>query len=147
MQNQSYENHKKFTPLHHFVQLPLNIFLTVWFTYEAISNADKSLQKIWIALALIGFATLIMSILMRMQYGLLLQNRIIKTEMRYRYYRLTQKYFEEFEKQLRFGQIAALRFASDEELEALVEKTIAENLSPDAIKRQIKNWHGDYMRI
>lgn len=147
MQNQNYENHKKFTPLHHFVQLPLNIFLTVWFTYEAISNVDKSMQKIWVALALIGFTTLIISILMRMHYGFLLQNRIIKTEMRYRYYRLTQKYFEDFEKQLKFGQIAALRFAADEELEALVEKAIAENLSPDAIKRQIKNWNGDYIRV
>ncbi len=147
MQNQSYENYKKFTPLHHFVQLPLNIFLTVWFTYEAISNVDKSVQKIWIGLALIGFATLIMSILMRMHYGLVLQNRIIKTEMRYRYYRLTQKYFEEFEKQFTFGQISALRFACDEELIALVEKTLAEKLSPDAIKRQIKNWHGDYARV
>jgi hypothetical protein len=147
MQTQNYEHHKKYTPLHHFVQLPLSVFLTVWFTYEAISNSDKSLQKIWIALTLIGFATLLISLLMRMHYGLLLQNRIIKTEMRYRYYRLTQKYFEELEKNLTFGQVAALRFASDDELPALVDKAISEKLSPDAIKRQIQNWNGDYMRV
>ena len=147
MQIQSYENHKKFTPLHHFVLMPLGVLLTVWFCYEAISTTDKSLQKIWIALTLIGFATLMASILMRMQYGLLLQNRLIRIEMRYRYYRVTQQYFEEIEKKLLFGQIAALRFASDEELQALTDKAVAEKLSPDAIKRQIQNWQGDYMRV
>ncbi len=147
MQLQNYEHHKKFTPLHHFVQLPLSVLLTVWFSYEGISTADRALQKIWIALTLIGFSVLLISLLLRMQYGLLLQNRIIKTEMRYRYYRLTQKYFEEFEKNLTLGQIVALRFASDEELPALVEKAISEKLSPDAIKRQIQNWNGDYMRV
>jgi hypothetical protein len=147
MQVQSYEHHKKFAPLHHFVQMPLAILITVWFSYEAISTKDVSLQKIWIGLTLIGFSTLILSLLMRMQYGLLLQNRIIRLEMRYRYYRLSQQYFEEIEKKFTFGQIAALRFASDEELVALAEKAIAEKLSPDAIKRQIQNWNGDYMRV
>jgi hypothetical protein len=40
-----------------------------------------------------------------------------------------------------------LRFASDDELPALVDKAISEKLSPDAIKRQIQNWNGDYMRV
>jgi hypothetical protein len=146
-ETQNYENHKKWSPLHHFVQMPLAFLLTVWTSYEVISTTDKSLQKIWIALTLVCFSALMMSLLTRMQYGLVLQSRIIRVEMRYRYYRLTQKFFEEVEKDLKLSQIAALRFASDEELPNLVQKAIDEKLSPDAIKRQIKNWAGDYHRV
>ncbi len=147
MQVQNYENHKKWTPLHHFVQLPLSILLTVWFAFEAVTNKNGDIQKIWVALTLIGFSAILASLLQRIQYGLLLQNRIIRLEMRYRYYQLTQQPFEELEKKLRMRQIAALRFASDKELPALVIKTISDNLTSDAIKRQIQQWQGDYHRV
>jgi hypothetical protein len=45
------------------------------------------------------------------------------------------------------GQVIALRFAPDEELEALVNRAVNENLSPTDIKKAIKNWKGDYHRI
>ena len=64
-----------------------------------------------------------------------------------RYYTVTHKRFEEIEQQLSLSQILALRFAPDEELEALIQKTIAEKLSPDTIKRSVKNWLPDYMRL
>jgi Family of unknown function (DUF6526) len=147
MQAQNYENHKKFTPLHHFVQLPLTLLLTIWFAFEAVSNKEVAIQKIWFALTLIGFSVILLSILTRMHYGFMMQNRIIRLEMRYRYYRLTQQPFEELEKKLTNGQIMALRFAPDEELIALIEKAIAEKLTPDSIKRQVQQWQGDYMRV
>jgi hypothetical protein len=40
-------------------------------------------------------------------------------------------------------QLVALRFASDQELPALVERADREHLSPDQIKRDIKNWVPD----
>ncbi|PYR82102.1 MAG: hypothetical protein DMF87_03055 [Acidobacteria bacterium] len=43
-------------------------------------------------------------------------------------------------------QITALRFASDAELPALLDKTLAENLQPDQIKRAITNWQPDLHR-
>jgi hypothetical protein len=147
MQAQNYENHKKVTPLHHFVQLPLSVLLTIWFAFEAVSNKEVAIQKIWFALTLISFSVILLSLLARLQYGVLLQNRIIRLEMRYRYYRLTQQPFEELEKKLTNGQIMALRFAPDEELIALIEKAIAEKLTPDSIKRQVQQWQGDYMRV
>jgi hypothetical protein len=43
-------------------------------------------------------------------------------------------------------QIVALRFASDEELGALLERAARENLSPKDIKASIKTWRADWHR-
>ena len=40
-------------------------------------------------------------------------------------------------------QIAALRFASDEELGALLERAARENLAPKDIKASIRTWRPD----
>ena len=42
--------------------------------------------------------------------------------------------------------IAALRFASDAELPALIDRAIAEQLTPDQIKRAVKDWQPDLLR-
>ncbi len=67
--------------------------------------------------------------------------------MRLRYYQLTGNRFEPFEKRLTFNQIAALRFASDDELVPLLERAVQEKLSPKDIKKSIVHWQGDYMRV
>jgi hypothetical protein len=84
--------------------------------------------------------------MLRQHYALGNQNRIIRLEMRLRFYQLTNKRFDPLEQNLSFGQIASLRFASDEELPELIEKAINQNLSPKEIKKSIKNWQADYMR-
>ena len=67
--------------------------------------------------------------------------------MRLRYFQLYGKKFEPVEAKLSFRQIAALRFSSDEELPALLERTIEENLSPRSIKKLITEWRPDHMRV
>ena len=74
--------------------------------------------------------------MLRQHYALLLQNRIVRLEMRVRYFQMSGKRFEPVEQKLNFNQIAALRFASDSELPALVDRALKENLSPDAIKKK-----------
>jgi len=45
------------------------------------------------------------------------------------------------------SQIIALRFASDEEFPALLDRAVKEELSSNDIKTAITNWKGDYYRV
>lgn len=83
----------------------------------------------------------------RQHYALGLQDRLVRQELRLRYYILTGRRLEDIEKQLPFKVIAALRFASDEELEALVARALSERLTPDQVKRSIRSWLPDTMRV
>jgi hypothetical protein len=53
----------------------------------------------------------------------------------------------EAEQQLSFDQIAALRFSSDGEFADLLNRAVSEKLSGNAIKKAIKNWQADDMRV
>ncbi len=85
--------------------------------------------------------------MVRQHYALGLQNRIVRLEFKQRYFEIYGERSDETEEKLKFSQIAALRFAYDDEFKILLEKTLKENLSSDEIKKSIKNWRGDYHRI
>ena len=76
-------------------------------------------------------------------FALKAQDRAIRAEENFRYHLATGKVFP---KELRMGQIIALRFASDDEFVALTAKAIADNLSNKQIKELIKNWKADHNR-
>ena len=108
---------------------------------------DESNTCLWVAIGALGLLLGWLSFMMRQHYSLTGQNRMVRMEMRFRYYVLTGQRFEPLEQQLSFRQVAALRFASDEELPALVKRALAERLSPNDIKKSIKNWLVDDMRV
>ena len=85
--------------------------------------------------------------MLRQHYALTLQNRIVRLELRYRYFTLTGKRLEEFEYKLTDDQIFALRFAPDNELLPLLEDALKNSLTGDAIKKAIVHWKGDYNRV
>ncbi|HEY3161746.1 MAG TPA: DUF6526 family protein [Vicinamibacterales bacterium] len=76
-------------------------------------------------------------------YTVRLQDRIIRLEMHGRLLRLGRD--RDFGR-LSTAQIVALRFASDPELPALLDRTLAEHLTSDQIKRAIVNWQPDLHR-
>lgn len=145
MKNQNFENHRKFTPLHHFIFSPLALCAIIYSCVQYVKSDTN--QEIWIFLTLISILLTILGIMVRAQYGLKNQNRIIRLEMRLKYYQLTNQSFDALEKKLELDQIFALRFASDDELVDLINKAIAEKLSPTEIKKSIKNWNPDFMRV
>jgi hypothetical protein len=132
-------------PPHHFVFYPVLLILLAFCMKKYFSHQGNDTE--WLMLAALTFMLGWCSFMMRQHYGLINQNRVVRLEMRVRYYELTQKRFGAIEQQLSFGQLAALRFAGDDELLALVDKTLAENLSPAAIKKLIIHWQPDLMRV
>lgn len=142
---QNFKNHRKYYPFHHFFILPVLLIITVVATIGIFKYPEQ--QNIYTLIAALSFLSLLVAIMLRQHYALGNQNRIVRLEMRLRYFEITGKRFYEIEKKLRFGQIAALRFASDAELLPLIEKAITENLSSTAIKKSIQNWEADDMRV
>lgn len=145
MEAQNYKNHIRYYTAHHFVFYPVVILLFIACIIGLCCTTEQHL--LWIVLAALTAALGWFSFMTRQHYSLGNQNRIARLELRFRYYVITHKRFEEIEKQLSLSQILALRFASDEELELLIKRAITEKLSPDVIKQSVKNWTPDYMRL
>ena len=141
---QNFKNHSRYNPLHHFVLTPISLTIFVWTIINFFQDKNTISQKVYFLL--ISIAILLVSMIGRM-YATKNQDRIIRLEMRQRYFEMTGKSFAEKESQLRLGQIIALRFASDEELLNLMEKAIVEKLKSKEIKQAIRNWQADTNRV
>src|SRR5215211_8919491 len=89
-----------------------------------------------VGVVLLGGGALLGVALMR-RFALRLQDRIIRAEMDARLTRLGRR--DAFT-QLSLGQLVALRFASDVELPALIDRAVSERLTPDQIKRAVSTW-------
>lgn len=144
MTTQSYKNHIRYYPPHHFVYYPLIMAFLAFSMYFSFTTEDK---LIWTFISGIFIILFCLAFMLRQHYALTLQNRIVRLELRYRYFSITGKRLEDFEHQLNDDQLFALRFAPDEELPALVQRTLNENLSGTAIKKAIVHWKGDYDRV
>lgn len=136
---QHYGNHKRFFPPYHFFTIPLVLICIGLAIYAFVSIPSLITGLIVVAFALIG----VVALFARM-FALKAQDRAARAEEKLRYYMLSGKALPAT---LRMGQILSLRFAADEEYLALVDRTVSANLSPDEIKKAIKNWRGDYHRI
>ena len=79
-------------------------------------------------------------------YVVKLQDRIIMLETKVRAAELLNAGQDAQLAKLSPKQIAALRFASDEEFGSLLERAARENLSPKDIKASIRTWRPDWHR-
>ena len=135
----------KYYTAHHFVFYPLLLIAISISVYKYNHHPDQ--KHIWGAVMALFFFIGWSSFMMRQHYALGNQNRIIRLELRFRYYLITGKRFEPLEDKLSFRQLAALRFASDEELVGLIDRAINENLTSRQIKKTILHWLPDHMRV
>ncbi len=144
MKPQSYLNHIRFYSPHHFVYYPVLILFLVTSIYFAITSAN---QLLWAFIAVLFVFLFCLAFMLRQHYALILQNRIVKLELRYRYFVLTGNRLETIEYKFTDDQLYALRFASDAEFLPLMDRALKENLSGDDIKKAIVYWKGDYCRV
>src|SRR6218665_640905 len=144
MKKQNFSNYIRFYPPHHFVFYPIAFLLFATSVYFSLTQAEK---VIWIFISICFLFFIALSLMLRQHYALTLQNRIVRLEVRHRFFTLTGKRLEETYPALRDSQIFALRFAPDEEFVALAERVFTENLSGQKTKKAIVNWKGDYERV
>jgi hypothetical protein len=142
MQEQNLKNHSRLVPLYHYFTYLLLLTILVGTTLNCTKgNCGASCNNLLIGA--LSFATIFVAYFAR-SFALKAQDRAIKAEESLRHFAMTGKLLPN---ELKMGQIIALRFASDEEFLALIQKAISENLSSKQIKLQIKNWKGDYYRV
>lgn len=144
---QNYKNHTRYFPFHHFVITPLTLIYLIWTIVNLVGSLNSRVDISIQIYHLIGALILFLLPLLARVYALKNQDRIIRMEMRQRYFELTGNPFRDNEKRLRLSQIIALRFASDQELLPLMERTLEENLRANKIKQLIKNWQEDRRRV
>ncbi|HWJ89606.1 MAG TPA: DUF6526 family protein [Flavisolibacter sp.] len=142
MKEQNYSNHRRIVWAYHGLTLVSIVVLLI----GAIRNVIySSREQLYSASLLVLVALILFSLYYHSRaFALKVQDRAIRAEEGLRHFVLTGKALDH---RLTLGQIIALRFASDEELPGLARRAAEENLTNDAIKKQIKNWRGDLRRV
>lgn len=142
MKDQNYKNHQQFVFTYHVLTGLSLVALLI----GAVRNVVRSSEENLYSASLLVLVTLILISLYihTRTFALKAQDRAIRAEENLRHFALTGKLLDQ---RLTVSQIIALRFASDNELPALAERAALENLSNDAIKKEIRLWRSDYYRV
>ena len=142
---QNFKNHTRWDPPMHFFVFPLLLInLGFAITYAVRHWPDHAKLSIWWIVMSVVFIVLAVNSRVK---TLRAQDRIIRLEEKLRMAALLPADELARAKSLTEAQIVALRFASDDELPALVNRTLDEKLTPTQIKESINSWRPDYFRV
>jgi len=142
MKEQNFKNHAQMVTGFHYVTF-LGIFALMGGALNYLLKSTPENKYLASLLVLVSILFVLVAWYLR-AFSLKAQDRAIRAEENLRYFVMTGKLFPTT---LKIQQIIALRFASDAEFVALVDRTINENLSAKAIKLAIQNWKADYYRV
>jgi hypothetical protein len=142
-QTQTYATHRRYIPAFHFFVLPVlfgNIIVTVVQLFRNPNGVTAWSAVVALALGVgITYARFM---------PLRAQDRIIRLEERGRFERLLPSDLRNRIDELTPRQLIALRFAPDDEVPDLARRALGGDLKgPGEIKRAVKNWRGDYLRV
>lgn len=140
---QSYKSHRRYIPIYHFFVLPV---VTINAVVEIVRLVrSPTLYQAWLVLFAIALAVFVN---FPRYMAARVQDRVIRLEERMRLARLLPEELRGRIEELRPSQLVALRFASDEEVPGLVQRCFDGELTKaDQIKREIKTWRPDYLRM
>ncbi len=140
---QTYENHTRWHPPFHFFLAPLFLLNLIFAAVQLYRFRD--LDHAWFLVLAVGL--IVLAALARTN-ALRVQDRLILLEERLRYRQVLPAALAQTADGLPTGQIIALRFASDEELPALVQQVLEGKLAKGSdIKRAVKEWRPDTLRV
>jgi len=143
MTEQNFKNHTRFVPAFHFFALPMLLINVGWSIYRWIAAkfSIDSLESVLTA------AAILLAVLFARMFALTVQDRVIRVEERLRYERVLPEELRWRADELTRNQFVSLRFASDDELPALMKKVLDEKVTErKAIKQLVKNWRPDLLR-
>jgi FlaA1/EpsC-like NDP-sugar epimerase len=140
--SQNYSNHRRFSPTFHFLTVPATLALLIGsiINLRQTNESNRYSATLLVLVSLIFISALLHSRI----FALRAQDRAIRAEENLRHFALTGKLLDG---RLTIGQVVALRFASDAEFPALAQKAAENNLSGNAIKKQIATWREDKHRV
>jgi Family of unknown function (DUF6526) len=146
---QTFANHTRFDPLFHFFLIPIFAIAVItslvhFFNHLHRSSLYGNVHSFLIVVLAIALLVLVFKTRL---YALKVQDRVIRLEEHLRLMQLLQEPLRSRIPELTEGQLISLRFASDAEVPALVERALKEKLSRSDIKKSIKNWRPDYWRV
>lgn len=139
---QSFESHARWFPIYHFVASPIVLLAAMHLIWHFIRNPSTP----HFAEALYGIA-IAAAVLASRLMAITVQNRVIRLEMRLRLKEILPAPLAARIPELTVWQLIGLRFASDAEMPALVERTLkGEFAKTRDIKRAVTDWQPDYLR-
>jgi hypothetical protein len=146
---QTFANHTRFDPLFHFFVIPIFAIAVImslihFFNHLRRSGVHGNVHSFLIILLAVALLVLVFKTRL---YALKVQDRVIRLEERLRLMQLLQEPLRARIPELTEGQLVGLRFASDAEVPALVERALKERFSGKDIKKSIKNWRPDDWRV
>jgi len=139
---QNFANHVRLDPPFHFFVLP--VFAISWIVSVVFAVRHLSFYSVWGVVLATAAVTAVLRIRI---YSLKVQDRVIRLEERLRFATLLPESQRAQIAKLTEDQLIGLRFASDEEVAGLVQRTLSENLSRAGIKKAVRNWRADYWRV
>ena len=142
MADQSYKNHVRWLPAFHFFAVPVLLLNTI----NQLRHLYASPSRSTAFAAVVAAAILTVAFLARTQ-ALQAQNRLIRLEMRLRLQQLLPADVMARFNDLTVAQLVGLRFASDGELPDLVRTVLKDGTKQADIKKMIKHWQPDYVRV
>ena len=142
-QSQTLASHRRWIPMWHFFAIPVLVANVV---VVAIYFArDPRFINGW---ALVVAIALLIGILLSRTMPLRAQDRIIRLEERSRLERLLPSDLRGRIGELTASQLIAIRFAPDDEVPELTRRALSGELkSQGDIKRAIRNWRSDHLRV
>ena len=141
-QAQTLKNHTRLLPPFHLFVLPVLLINVL----NEIRHVVQAPSRHFAWTVVLATALLMLALLAR-RMAITVQDRVIRLEMRHRLKDTLPFDLHGRINELTRQQLIALRFASDDEMTALVRDVLAGNLTtPKAIKGRVKNWQGDYLR-
>lgn len=142
-QTQSLASHRRYIPIWHFFALPVLIINVFVVAYHFVR--DPQLINGWAVIVSIALA---IGIGWSRFMPLRAQDRIIRLEERTRLERVLPADLRGRVGELTERQLIAIRFAPDEEVPDLTRRALNGELkTPGDIKRAIRNWRADHLRV